>query len=351
MYKLIFKMRKVLLISILSILIMPSAFAENDNLTIGIAGSQEKVLSVIKKAMEKEFSDGSIENVRGRVGYLVRYHSFFTDNTEIGIILNPITNNYEFNNNAFKLEIFYRMQSDSRSHMQGVIRDLKKEVLKQSSATSDVSIIENLNGYKLAAEQSNDCYKNISNTQDLQQLGKKVALGSSLDVTLSMLVDDSKVNDDEKILISKWTEKRDACEKIRTDISEFYPNDERVIISKKQVSNINQLIVDLYTNKITFGEFNKFRKEIALNAQSQMQEVESKRNVQQRNDQDTETRNNLERQRLGVEVLKSYQQNQVRPYQLPMPNPYMLPTRPMSSPQTTNCTSRVIGNTVQTQCN
>lgn len=102
-----------------------------------------------------------------------------------------------------------------------------------------------------------DCFEALGYDHDLYTIANKVALARVDGQTFSMLANENRPTPEEKIVILKWGEKRDACSK-----SLGQPNNPIAQISYEAFNASQTLILDLYKGSITYSQFAKQRQDI-----------------------------------------------------------------------------------------
>ncbi len=333
-------MKKILVFIAFAIFATNVIAGENDLFMI-VKGDKDQVMSLVHKAMQVEFSSGVVGNYDGRVGYKVYYNSFATGQTSFGIGLAPVSDGDNLMVTAYKLEIGYQTQKGSQFYITQIAKNLKAEIAKQASVMENVSVINDAEGYKYIGEQADKCIGKLQSDPELSGISKKLSLSNASTATLAMLADDAKPTEAEKALISLWSSKRDTCFQAKVFMSTFYPSNEQWTVFLQSYNASNQLIVNLYKSAISYGEFTKQRQELNLDNQKRAQQINAKQTAQQQNNAENERQHQLEQQRVNIEQQKANAiQTQANKIQIPT-----------IVNQTTNCTSRVVGNSVQTTCN
>jgi hypothetical protein len=304
-------MKKSILVFITFILFNLNVVAGDNDLFVIVKGNKEQVLDLVHKAMQVEFSDGIFENLNGRIGYALQYHSFISGQTAFTVALIPMADGDDVNPTALLLEIRFKSQKGSASYMQGVAMDLKHEIIKQASSIKDISVVNNPSDFKVTKEQADKCFDKLKSEPELQPLADKIALSNVMETTLSMLADETIPTDTEKTLISKYASMRERCEQGITAMYSYYPLDASRQIRQSFVNSATQLMVNLYKGKMTYGEFAKARKELALNAQKQYQDATANQNLQQQNATNNAAEIDGQRQQQQQQIQQQQQNKQI----------------------------------------
>ena len=198
-------------------------------------------------------------------------------------------------------------------------------------------------------DPSAECFSALETNPELQILKGKVALGNVSGQTLEELANDKKPTPAEKSALVKWDSLRQPCIKQSLEWSNahFAPN--VVVIIDRLGGQFKSLLADLYSGKMTYGQFAKARQANADNAKAEMV------NTNQQN-QNVSTQNQQRQQQLNQQAQQAEAQNQAqrnalatqmilnnKPYQAPAP--YQMPQlQTPNAPVNTNC--RMIGNTM-----
>jgi hypothetical protein len=202
-----------------------------------------------------------------------------------------------------------------------------------------------------ATDPSAECFNALESNLELQILKGKVALGKSSEQTLEILANDKKPSPAEKSALAKWDALRQPCIKqsVEWNNSHYAPN--IAVIANRVASQFKSLLADLYSGKMTYGQFAKARQAnldnaIAeavnidqqnrnANAQNQQRQQELNQQAQQ-----ADAQNQIQRQALANQFITNN-----KPYQVPMPQavtPYQMPQ--LQTPKSTNC--QKIGNSI-----
>lgn len=176
------------------------------DLNMVVVGKKEQVLAVLHKSFETEFSDSRITAIKMRVGYETQFDGFFTGLTNISAALNPLSKNDEMEVTAFQIDFGWETELfTGTSH----IRALKEQIAKQAALLGKVYVTSDSKSYIPFINQVDECFNKLQNDNELNLISKKLALSSVASTTLIMLADESKVTEQEKPIIIRWTEKRD----------------------------------------------------------------------------------------------------------------------------------------------
>ena len=95
----------------------------------------------------------------------------------------------------------------------------------------------------------------------LDPIRNKVALESSAQQTLAMRTDQSRPTADDKVALTIWDHKRQDCEAYRTSVFANRPGS-AVAIETNATEATEQLIAELYSGKISYGQFATDRSDI-----------------------------------------------------------------------------------------
>jgi hypothetical protein len=186
---------------------------------------------------------------------------------------------------------------------------------------------------------SNECFSNLESSPELQVLKGKVALGGIGGQTLEMLANDKKPTAAEKIALAKWDSLRQPCIKMNTEWNESRLAPNVTVVIDKVAGQFKEILADLYSGKITYGQFAKIRQansdkakvEIAnIDQQNQNNSFQQKQQQQQLEQQAAAT---AAQERQANNALATQMLLNNKPYQAPVP--YQV--QPIKPPTTTNC--------------
>ena len=328
------------LISLSTLSFVDIAKAGQEEFSMVLVGDKEQVLSLLHKSMQAEFTNANIGDWNGRIGYWAQFSGFFTGKTGLGVSISPLADGDGMETSAYKLNFGYETEyMDGMTH----VKSLKEQIVKQAKLTGTVSIPEKTNSYKSLVTRADQCLSILENDPDLVLISKKIALSNYDDASFLMLANEDKVTESEKPIIMLWADKREKCNSLRKTAMSFFPLDPHASIALDTLSESNQLILNLYKGTLSYGEFNNKRKILANESKKKNIDVSEKlskdREDKVAREDEINRQNQIERNRLLIEQQKADAiRNQTNNIQLP-------------TPRTTNCTSHVIGNTVQTYCN
>lgn len=124
-----------------------------------------------------------------------------------------------------------------------------------------------------SANDFNLCFQQIKNNPQLNIISSKLSLDSVSEQTFAMLTNTNKPNEAEKAAISLFADLRKNCFK-EYDKSQFNTPLAIKSIDNSAISAIENLLVMLYNDKLTYGEFSKARQEIANARDSAIVEID-----------------------------------------------------------------------------
>ncbi len=128
---------------------------------------------------------------------------------------------------------------------------------------------------RIAQDYLNATCRDLLMDISLDVIRNKVAFDNVDNTTLEMLTNQTKPTDEEKVAIQKWVWKRGYCTREQTALYRRASAPEH-LITMNQVFNdrVLFLITDLYSGSVTYGEFNKRRKELASERRAKLSEME-----------------------------------------------------------------------------
>jgi hypothetical protein len=221
------------------------------------------------------------------------------------------------------------------------------------SSTIEFSCAPNQN--ELQKSATAQC-KDEMQTNELDSIRDKVELirdGFDSAVPFAIAMNDSFPKDNEKKAIAKWATIRETCDKRSNEIftisSSATPLEVTQIqqdrsFAKSAVASINELIVSLYQQKLTYGEFAKKRYEISKTAADT--ERQFRLSIQNADQQHQMEAKQLAQQQYQNKLMAwaTYQQsvNARQPQTVHLDGGVRVQT---------NCISNKMGNMINTNCN
>lgn len=179
-------------------------------------------------------------------------------------------------------------------------------------------------GHASAGDPSIDCFAELSNAQEYSWLSTKMSLLNAKQQTFQMLVDESRPSEDEKPLILSWATAREKCMQLGEEwrAANLPPPAQALI--RNNFNDAMTLTADLYSGKITYGQYAKERQASSDRFSTSMSALR----------QNLIDKQEAARRQAAAAALSSF-----KPYQAPQLTPYQMPT-----PSTTNC--NMVGNQV-----
>jgi hypothetical protein len=113
------------------------------------------------------------------------------------------------------------------------------------------------------------CFRNEAMSPAYAQLARKIYLGSARDQPASMFANTDKLTDQEKPIFLAWVNVRLACDASASGWRQEYLVPKLIAINERSKSEFIALSSDLYSGKITFGEYAQKRLEKGQAAQKE----------------------------------------------------------------------------------
>ena len=198
---------------------------------------------------------------------------------------------------------------------------------------------------------SNECFSNLESSPELQVLRGRVALGGLSGQTLEMLANDKRPTPVEKVALAKWDGLRQPCIKLNSEWNESRLTPNVTVIIDKVAGQFKEGLADLYSGKITYGQFAKIRQANSDKAKVEIANIDQQnkntsfqqRQQQQQLEQQVSQQEAQDRQANNALATQMLLNN--KPYQAPMP--YQIPpVQQVRPPANTNTNCRMIGNTL-----
>jgi hypothetical protein len=127
---------------------------------------------------------------------------------------------------------------------------------------------------RMAFQNSKDMCQSLGKDDSLDIIRDKVGIMVVDDTTFEMLTNQAKPNEEEKLAIQKWVPKLDYCVKDQDELFKRFGAPSYVTTINKVFSDkFLFLITDLYNGSITYGEFNKKRKELFSERNAKLSEI------------------------------------------------------------------------------
>lgn len=187
-----------------------------------------------------------------------------------------------------------------------------------------------------SSNPSNECFNNLESSPELQVLKGKVALGGVGGQTLEMLANDRKPTASEKIALAKWDSLRQPCIKMNAEWNESRLAPNVTVIIDKVASQFKEALADLYSGKISYGQFAKIRQSNSDKARVEVANIDQQN--QNTSFQQKQQQQQIEQQAAAAasqanSALATQMLLNNKPYQAPAP--YQI--QPIKPPTTTNC--------------
>ena len=132
---------------------------------------------------------------------------------------------------------------------------------------------------KLVSENNQKCQAAV-NTPDLDPIRGKVQFSGEVAPTAAMLSDETYPNNEEKLAIARWIQLRESCQKqeklIRSKQIKLALMYEMDALDDKRTIFVNQLVLALHDEKITFAESARKRIEVNESVSTVFREVNIK---------------------------------------------------------------------------
>ena len=190
-----------------------------------------------------------------------------------------------------------------------------------------------------SSNPSSECFNNLESISELQILKGKVALGGLSGQTLDMLANDRRPTSAEKVALAKWDGLRQPCIKLNSEWNESRLAPNVTVIIDKVANQFKETLADLYSGKITYGQFAKLRQSNSDKAKVEIANIDQQNqntNFQQRQQQqqlDQRASQAASQERQVNNALATQMLLNNKPYQAP--TPYQM--QPIKPPTTTNC--------------
>lgn len=113
------------------------------------------------------------------------------------------------------------------------------------------------------------CFRNEAMSPAYAQLARKIDLGSARDQPSSMFANADRLTDQEKPTFLAWVNARLACDASASGWRQRYLVPQLIAINERSKSEFIALSSDLYSGKITFGEYAQKRLENGQAAQKE----------------------------------------------------------------------------------
>jgi hypothetical protein len=189
-----------------------------------------------------------------------------------------------------------------------------------------------------ADDPSGMCFKTVPDNPRIAVLKSKIPLDNPRSATVEMLSSTDRPTDEERKALSIWAEHRAACtESGRSFRARYAPPGWALAVEEGQAA-LTQMIANLYSGAMTYGQFNGERSRLAIQTQAKLEATS--RNAQHAEAQD----------RRAAEQAAAIQQMQTIQILQAMQPPVVAPMAPLITP-TTTCITRPSVGSVYTTCN
>lgn len=207
-------------------------------------------------------------------------------------------------------------------------------------------------GTQLEADSElQSCFQKVKNNPQLNVISTKLALESVSEQTFVMLTNTNKPNDAEKTAISLFADLRKECFKTYDKTQVSTP------LAIKSVDNsarsaIENLLVMLYNDKLTYGEFAKARQEIVNALNSAIVEIDKELRTNAANANARAEQIAIQRTAAiaAMQNANAAIQNAITNQNAVEALKNQAPTIQFQSPKGIHCTSQKFGGSVTTDC-
>ncbi len=185
------------------------------------------------------------------------------------------------------------------------------------------------------------CFSNLANSPELATIRQKVGLDGVKSQTFSMLADNSKPTDQEKLALRKWGDMRDVCLKqIHESMSLQRVPMQILNVNDASAMGSQSLLVELVNGNMTYSEFAKKRSELSAFVNDKIAQIDAVLRAQSADAQYKANQIAIEAQQNSLMQQKIISDQNMQQQQINNER------QMMSRPTMTNTNCRAVGNQV-----
>lgn len=197
--------------------------------------------------------------------------------------------------------------------------------------------------FVLASDKNNfvACFKDLAADPELISIRNKVSLSDARDQTFSMLADNTKPNDLEKIALKNWGEKRDNCMRMRRAnmASRNIPLAIANVLDSSDAAG-QALLVELLNGRLTYAAYAKRRHDLVTFTNDTLASIETELQKQTEESRFKASQMAIEAQRNALMQQKILSDQEQQQQQLNVQQQELNVQRLNANrPRTTNCTA------------
>lgn len=323
----------------IALLLFTSVATAQEHSSIYVQGDKDSVLKVVRSALAEQVSNANINPIKGYAGYTVAFYAFTTENTELAVQLVPVGKRLPDEQLTHQLRIFFKARWSLGGETMH-INPLKAKIVKHAEAANLAVIPEkDTAGYKNYAKLSDECFTALANDPELKAISGKVMLSGGVP-TLAYLANDEVVSNEEKQLVALWATKRDVCKNAEMILYEYQEAPDKKALYNTLVNSFSTLLLELYKGRMSYGEFAKQRGVLSNIADQKSAEIYKEELAANAREADLKQRAEAARAAINAQNSANTTSAGLSLMQGAQPKPQ----------PNVNCTTRQVGNSLQTNC-
>lgn len=234
-----------------------------------IVGDQSIVMNIIEQSISQQFPSSNVQQNKNSFAWR---NTVLLDHTDFRLDLrNAIGKDekgeqvsgyfYKINTSGTQPLVSPRYVTPLNEAIKEAVKNRQGLRLATISSVREISASEQIASSKSKIQA---CFDTLTSSNTLESIRGKIALGSANNQTFSMLTDSSKPTSQEKQAILAWGNGRDQCFALqRTENIAQDVNPQIMAVLDTYAASQQNILAQLYMEKITYGDFAAKRQAIA----------------------------------------------------------------------------------------
>ena len=234
-----------------------------------IVGDQPSVMDIIERAISQQFPSSNVQQNKNSFAWR---NTVLLDHTDFRLDVRNATGKdekgeqvsgyfYKINTSGTQPLVVPRYVTPLNDAIKEAVKNRQELRLATISSVREISISEQISASKSKIQA---CFDALTNSSALDSIRGRIALDSANNQAFSMLTDSNKPILQEKQAILAWGNGRDRCFALqRTENSAQDVNPQIMAVLDTYATSQQNILAQLYMEKITYGDFAAKRQAIA----------------------------------------------------------------------------------------
>lgn len=280
-----------------------------------IVGDQSSVMNTIELAISQKFPSSNVQQNQNsfvwRSTLLLDYTDFRLDvrNATGTDVKNEQVSGYfyQINSNGTQPLVMLRYVTPLNKAIKESVQSRQDLHLATISSMREVSVSEQIAASKSKIQA---CFDALTSSNELNSIRGKIALESASNQTFSMLTDNSKPILQEKQAILTWGNGRDQCFSLqRAENIAQNINPQIMAVLDTYTASQQNILAQLYMEKITYGDFSAKRQSIAATANEALADIQGELQKRSAEAQDRARQIAIQAEQNTISAINSFSQN------------------------------------------